>query len=445
MLAAGLAALLVVIVWFPKSPGASAPELASTPPGRAGAACLALTGGAAAEPALIVLPLRTFGDEPDLALFAAAATERAQSSLSLIPGVAIIAGPPAGHPDLALSAAEIAAKTGSTHVLDGAVRATSRQVQVSLRLIDAASGRQLWQSTARFAAPLADPVRAQDEIALGAAAGVQEHLTDGRQALVQPRNVPASLEVWEANIRGWTDVGRLDPVANDRARSAFEASLALAPRRAEARAGLALTHLTPVLFRWTADPAASVAAAREHAEAALAADPRYPPALSALSVVALLEGDHAAAVDLGEEAVRVSGGGGNSTAFLAYVLSYTEDTARSVELAQRAIRSRPYASPLWYQWNLARALRLDGDLEAAVACLGAITADYPASAAPALELILALDAVGERARARSVASAARGQAVETFSSLDYCSLPPYASEAATAACVAALTRAGLPE
>src|SRR5690606_37956442 len=142
--------------------------------------------------------------------------------------------------------------------------------------IDAASGRQLWQSTARFAAPLSDPVRSQDEIALEAANGVQEHLTDGRQALVYPRYDPASLEVWESNTRGWAYLGRLDPVANDRARATFEASLALDPGNAGASTGLAFTDLRPVLFRWTTDTAARVAAARRRTEAALAVDPDFP-------------------------------------------------------------------------------------------------------------------------------------------------------------------------
>jgi DNA-binding SARP family transcriptional activator/TolB-like protein len=435
-----LAGLLVATLWAARPPGQGAGQAGLVD---AGASCLAQAGAVASEPALLVLPLRTFGEDPSLALFAGATTERVQSALALLPGVAVIAGPPAGHPDLALSLPQIAERNSSTHVLDGGVRARSGEIQISLRLIDARTSRQLWQSTTRLPAPLADPVSAQDEVALAAAAGVQERLTDGRQALVYRRYEPATVAVWESITRGTAYLNALDPAANDRARAEFATALAIDPQSAGANAGIAFSHLEPVLFRWTADAAASVAAAKAHAEAALAVDPEHAGALSASSLVALLEGDHARAVALGEQSLSL-GGGGDAAGFLAYVLSYTDDTARSVELARQAVRSRPYRSPLWYEWNLARALRLNGDLDAAIGCLSGITADYPTAATPALELALAYGAAGEPEQAHALADVVLGQTSGRFSSAAYCALPPYADEAKTAACVAGLTAAGLP-
>jgi TolB-like protein len=442
---AAAAAVLAAVVGFAQSRRPQQPAIAVARVETTDRACPAQTGSAAEAPGLIVLPLKNFTDDPRLALFAEAATERVQSALALIPGAAIIAGPPPGHPDLGLSAADLADKNGATHLLEGGLRATASQLQASLRLIEARSGRELWQSTTRLPLPLTDPVAAQDQIALAAAEGVQERLTDGRQALAYRRYGPASVEVWEANTRGTADLNTLDPAANERARSEFNTALALDPKNAGASTGLAYAALTPVVFGWTADAAAGLADARARAEAALAIDPDHPGALSALSLVSLFEGDREAALELGERAVRSSGGGADATAILAYVMSYTNDTARSLDLARRAARARPYTSPLWYRWNLARALRLHGDLEAAIGCLAAITEGYPTAAAPALELIQAYDAAGRPQDARPLARAVLGGTSGPFSSAGYCARPAYADTRRTAVCTAALTRAGLPE
>jgi DNA-binding SARP family transcriptional activator/TolB-like protein len=429
---AGVAALLAALVLLPRPapPGATAASASAD-------ACL---GGASAQPTLIVMPLRTFGDDPDLERFAAATTEGVQNASSLVPGVDIVIGPPADHPDLELAPTGIAEKTGASHVLDGSVRRRGDALQASLRLVDGRTGRQLWQSTTRLDAG-ADDLTVQDEIALAAAAGVQERLADGQQAAAYRRYGSGSLQVWEHNTRGYGHINRTDPLSSERAREEFESALAIEPEDAGARTGLAFVHLSALLFGWSKDAAADRAAARAHADAALASDPEHPPALSARAILALLEGDHSGAVALGEDALRLTGGGGDAAAVLAYVLSYTGDSQRSVELARRALRSRPYAHPLWYEWTLARGLRLSGDPEAAVACLSRTDGG---GVAPGAELILSHAAAGDLDAARAVATLMQAQVGGAFSSAAYCGAPPSSDPGAAEHCVAVLTAAGLP-
>jgi hypothetical protein len=148
---------------------------------------------------------------------------------------------------------------------------------------------------------------------------------------------------------------------------------------------------------------------------------------------------------LGEDSVRLSGGGGDSTAFLAYVLSYTDEAPRSVDLARRAIRLRPYAVPTWYEWTLARALRLNGETGAAIDCLSRIDYESPGVVAPALELIQAYAAAREPDRASPLAAIVTAQTSGEFSARAYCARPAHVDARVTQACVAALTEAGLPE
>lgn len=443
ILGAALAAALAAIAWLPEAQRSRPAAVA----GAAQDACLGAQAASDVEPALIILPLRTYGEDEDLARFAAAATDRIQTVSSLVPGVVIVAGPPPGHPDLGLSPTEIAQRTSATHVLDGSVRRRGERVQATVRLIDGRTGRQLWQSSTRHDAPQGapeqDPLSAQDSVALIAARGVQEQLTDGRQALTYPLFEPSSVEVWEHNTRGYGLLNRASPVAAEQARAEFNASLALEPGEPGANVGLAFSHLSPILFGWPTDEQADIAAARRYAEAALAANPDHAVAVSAMSIVALLEGDHAAAVAQGEAALRLSGGGGDAAAFLAYVLSYTDDTARAADLGRRALRSRPYAHPIWYEWTLARALRLNGD-PAAADCLAGVDLGDAAGAAPAAELLLARAAAGDEGGVQPLVALIEEQA-SGFSSARYCRLPPPQSAPVAEACIAALTAAGLPE
>jgi DNA-binding winged helix-turn-helix (wHTH) protein len=90
--------------------------------------------------------------------------------------------------------------------------------------------------------------------------------------------------------RGLTLAADLEAVVG--ARRLFEAVVCERALRADAMAGVAMSHVIEALNRWTWCPAWNIAVAHEAAEEAMTLDPTNPRACHALAHVATLEGRH---------------------------------------------------------------------------------------------------------------------------------------------------------
>jgi Tfp pilus assembly protein PilF len=227
-----------------------------------------------------------------------------------------------------------------------------------------------------------------------------------------------------------------------RARAEFDAALAIDPRDPPAHVGLAWIHTTNVLFGWSEAPQGDLTSAEAHVDAALRSDPDYFYAFSVRGMIALLRGEHERAVEYGEQALRLSGGGADALALHALTLSYTGDVERSLQLAQRALRLRPYTHPEWYEWILARAARLNGAPQTTLACLPQTALQDSGIRAATVEQALALSALGQSRDAQRLMRSVINQ--NSLTAEAYCARPPYATEALTRQCVAAMRGAGAP-
>lgn len=437
---AGGAVVAAGLVWGLNQPEADRADTVAANP-----TCPAVTRLVAERPTLIVQPLDYAGENPALRVVVAAAQDHITYMASLMSGLAIIHGPPEGHPDSDMSPVELAGRTGATLVLTGTVVEVGDDIRIFLRLVDGENGEMRWNpGPMAIEGPDIDPLLALNEIAIAAMSAVYRVITDGAQSLVYPSYAASDLQVLEHNTRGYDYVSRLDPVLNALAREEFEASLAIAPNNPGAHTGMAFSILSPMIFRWETGSLEDVAEAKRHAEAALQASPRFPSALSALSIALLFEGDHAEAMRRGREAIEASGGA-DANAFLAYVASYSDAPQTALDLANRAIASRPYLAPPWYAWNYARALRVSGQFEASIGCFGLVDVNRPDALAPAIEMVLAHDALGETDEARAAARNVRAQSVDGLSLREYCTWPPHADREVETACLNTLRRYGLTD
>jgi DNA-binding SARP family transcriptional activator/TolB-like protein len=397
-----------------------------------------------ARPAIVVLPLEHDAERADIDVFATATSETVADFLTMVPGLTVVSGPPVGHSEYSRSVRELAAEHGATHVLSGSVRVNNDEVRVSLRLINGRTGRAEWTLLERVDYPLTNQFEAVDTIAVQAMRAAQEYLTEGDQALRYRTREVASVEVFEHATRGFDYLNRMTPAYNVRAREEYEAALAIDPGDPAVNSGLGWSYLISILFSWSDAQADDLATAKQHLQTAIDNDPTYLYAYSGQGVAALIEGDHETAVARAEEALRVSGSGADSIAVLAYILTYTGESGRAVDLAERAMRLRPYTYPVWYEWVLARTRRLDGDPEAALTCLSVPDLLDAGAPMPALELAAALAETGRGSQAGGVVRAIQLRSSRPLTVELICSHPPYATAALTARCVADFERAGIP-
>ena len=112
---------------------------------------------------LAVLPFADLSPKRDKAYFAEGVAEEILSSLAADRGIKVLGRTSARQIERNPDPAELRAKLGVTHLLEGSARAAGDQLRVNVRLIDTADGRQLWEE--KYEGGLADVFAVQDKIA----------------------------------------------------------------------------------------------------------------------------------------------------------------------------------------------------------------------------------------------------------------------------------------
>ena len=98
---------------------------------------------------------------------------------------------------------QVSRELGARYLVSGSVRAAGERVRVTLELVDASDGRQLWAE--KYDRALADIFELQDELTERIVAALQPALR-GAEAERARRTPPESLEAWAITNRAWIDL-----------------------------------------------------------------------------------------------------------------------------------------------------------------------------------------------------------------------------------------------
>lgn len=115
------------------------------------------------EITLAVLPFADLSPGRDNAYFAEGVAEEILSTLSAEPAIKVLGRTSARQLDRQPDPADVRARLGVTHLLEGSARTAGNQLRVNVRLIDTADGAQLWEE--EYQGKLADIFSVQDRIA----------------------------------------------------------------------------------------------------------------------------------------------------------------------------------------------------------------------------------------------------------------------------------------
>jgi serine/threonine-protein kinase len=153
-------------------------------------------------------------------------------------------------------------------VLEGSVRRAGNRVRVSVQLIKASEGYQLWSE--RYDRDLTDIFAIQDEISTAIVQSLSERFGCAIQACGRPRHKPP-MEAYNALLLGRYHRFRFTPDSYAQAKRAFERAVEIDPEYADAYANLAVFHIA----EWALDitnPRAAIENARSAASKALELD-----------------------------------------------------------------------------------------------------------------------------------------------------------------------------
>ncbi|MBI1810210.1 MAG: protein kinase [Gemmatimonadetes bacterium] len=236
----------------------------------------------APEKSLAVMPFASLSRDPDDEFFADGVTEEILNALSQIPGLHV-AGRSSSfsfkgrNEDLRT----IGAKLNVATILEGTLRRSGTRLRITVQLIDAADGYQLWSE--RYERVIEDVFAVQDESASTIAARLRVSLAAPGAA---PRAPTRNLTAYELYLKGRTLLyQRGTSIA--KAIDCFQQAVTLDPEYAQAWAGLA-DGFTTTAHGGFVTAGAVMPKALEAARRAMRLDPDLAEAHSALACASMM-------------------------------------------------------------------------------------------------------------------------------------------------------------
>ncbi len=235
----------------------------------------------AVEQSIAVLPFTNVGGDPEDEYFSDGITEEILNVLAQLPNLHVAARTSSfafkGKP---MELAEIGSKLRVATVLEGSVRKAANRVRITARLVNVASGYQLWSE--RYDRELDDIFAIQDAVARAIAQRLKLAL-GGLAGATLVRPPTQNLEAYQLYLQGryiWNQRG----VGLTKALEYFQRALALDEHFAQAHAGVADAYAL-LAFYGLRPPRDVMPRAKAAAQRALALDDRIAEAHASMGLI----------------------------------------------------------------------------------------------------------------------------------------------------------------
>lgn|SRR5574337_242479 len=295
------------------------------------------------EKSLAVLPLINEGGNKAEQYFSDGISEDLITALSQFAGMKVIGRNSAFQfRDSQNSPAEIGARLGVAHLLEGSVKRDSGEVRIHVELIKAADGSTLWSQ--RYVRPYRDLFKLQEDITAAVAQALRAKLLEGNGAVPQsdhPAN--GSLDAYTAYLRGNAYYASNNEADLRNAAQAYGEAIRLDPRYAAAYAQMSMV-LTNLANQFLSGDESREAYARARAAANIALGLDINLSIAHAARGLLLDSadfDWYGARDEYQRALQLSPQDSKARFYLASLLATLGETERAVELTRQSLASDP--------------------------------------------------------------------------------------------------------
>ena len=319
---------------------------------------------AAERSSIAVLPFDNMSRDEDQEYFSDGITEDIITALSRYRWLTVIArNSTFTYKGKAVDVAQVGRELGVRYVLEGSVRRAGSRVRVTAQLIEAEGAGHLWAE--RYDRELDDIFALQDEITETIVQAIEPKLGAAERQRAHAKRT-GDLNAWDAYQQGLWHLYRHTPEDHAAARPLFERAIAMDPGFGQAHAALAMTDIWAVMFAYTDDIPAAIAAATAAANASLALDDRDAGAHLTLARIGLITGDHAQALDESETALALNPSLALGHFVRGEALAFLSDYRSALADFELAMRLSPHDPQIWAMEMWAgTALLILGDAETA--------------------------------------------------------------------------------
>jgi serine/threonine protein kinase/tetratricopeptide (TPR) repeat protein len=339
----------------------------------AGEATRHVTAGGENElPSIAVLPLQNLSSDPENEFFSDGLTEEIISALGRLRTMRVAArGSSFAFKGRHVDARMVGEQLGVSAVLDGSVRRAGRRVRVTVQLVDAGSGYELWSD--QLDRELDDAFALQDDIARSIALTLKAKLS-GDSAPRTEHSVPG--QIYELYLRGRHALNARTEEQIRRAVGFFSEAAARDPEFALVYAAMAEANALLGIYGAEAASAA-MPRARDAAMRALQIDPALPDAYVVLGTTrALYDREWIGSEDAFRRAITLAPQ--HAAAHQRYAIDLLVPMGRTEEaqtVIQRALSLDPLSPAV--QLSVAVVRHLSGDPAGAASTLEAVVERSP--------------------------------------------------------------------
>ncbi|MFN7944133.1 MAG: protein kinase [Blastocatellia bacterium] len=290
------------------------------------------------SPSIAVLPFANISADEENEYFCDGLAEELLNALAKIDELKVAARTSAfSFKGKNAEAREIGKTLNVNTVLEGSVRKAGNRLRISVQLVNAADGYQLWSE--RYDREMKDIFDIQDEITLAVVDALKVKLLGAAKEAVLKRHT-RNAEAHEHYLRGLFYFNKFTPNDFPKAIESFNRAIAVDPRYASAFAGLATAYVEMAFFTFSA-PDEWMPKAQEAVNSALALDDTLGEAHNALAIIRMYyDRDYPGAERAFKQALRFDGSA-NIYMWYAWYLGLMGRFEESFRVYQHALEIDP--------------------------------------------------------------------------------------------------------
>jgi len=289
-------------------------------------------------PSVVVLPFENLSGDSSQDYFCDGLTESIITGISASPKLFVIARHSSfNYKGRSVKLRQVSKELGVRYVLEGGVQKTKNRVRITTHLIEANTGKQLWED--KYDRKLDKVFVLQDEITTAIMRALEVQLIEGEQASFRLKG-PGNVNVFMKFLKALAYFRAHHRESNIKARREMEEAISLAPEYAEAYVLLAMTYVFD-LWYGIKHPIISLAQASKFIKKAISIDEKNSDAYIVLSMLFLMRKQHENSIIASKKAVLLNPNGADAYIQLAFALYHSDRPVEALEMSLKAFILNP--------------------------------------------------------------------------------------------------------